>query len=314
MDVITHILVPYAILTLVKNKNKLAGVVGGISLDFDLLIIWIGILAPEYFIFTHRGITHSFIFGFFTSLIFLFILSRKPVKEFISSIMHRNINIEFNKSSILIVYFGAITHLILDFLTTKGIPLLYPFSIVRYSAEIYYYIDPITFGVGAVVLFILYLRLNSNYKKFAMAFFIILLVSFGCIRGYEKINAIETATITSNGSCNEISAYPTTNMFVWNVVKNDHKNKKYNVFRYDALKNRKLNIGDFNSVSIENGSQKSAENALKIANAFPEVERFKWNAYYTCVDAKHNSERWKITYYDFLGTSWGRNSLTVSVS
>jgi len=48
MDVITHILVPYAILTLVKSKNKIAGVVGGISPDFDFLIIWIGILAPEY--------------------------------------------------------------------------------------------------------------------------------------------------------------------------------------------------------------------------------------------------------------------------
>ncbi|MBM4242108.1 MAG: metal-dependent hydrolase, partial [Euryarchaeota archaeon] len=53
MDLITHFLVPYIILTILKSKNKLAGAFGGISLDFDVLIAWIGILSPELFIFSH---------------------------------------------------------------------------------------------------------------------------------------------------------------------------------------------------------------------------------------------------------------------
>ena len=100
MDLITHFIVPYAILTLVKSRHKLEGAFGGISLDFDTLIAWIGILSPELFIFSHRGITHSFIFGFATSVIFLYVLSRKQVNGFISRIIHRNIKVS-SRASIL---------------------------------------------------------------------------------------------------------------------------------------------------------------------------------------------------------------------
>ena len=85
---------PY--LLYLKSKNRLEGAFGGISLDFDVLIAWIGILSPELFVFSHRGITHSFFFGFFTSIIFLYVLTRKPVKETINRIIRRNLNIEFN--------------------------------------------------------------------------------------------------------------------------------------------------------------------------------------------------------------------------
>jgi len=80
MDLITHFLVPYIILAALGSKNKLAGAFGGISLDFDFLIAWIGVLFPEYFIFNHRGITHSFIFAFITSLIFIYI-SENQLKD-----------------------------------------------------------------------------------------------------------------------------------------------------------------------------------------------------------------------------------------
>jgi len=313
MDLITHFLVPYIILTILKSKNKLAGAFGGISLDFDVLIAWIGILSPELFIFSHRGITHSFIFGFVTSIIFLYLLTRKPIKGFISKTIHRNINIEFNRSTIMLVYFGALTHLFLDFLTSKGIPLLYPFSITRYSAELYYYLDTITLIIAAIVLIILYLSLNPKYKKVAMASFIIILVAFGAIRSYEKFEVLQSQSNTLGNDYTHISTYPTSDMFTWDVVESDKIGKSNRVFQYNTLKDNKSNIRTFKSISIKNGSYNSAQDAINIANTLPIVERFKWNSYYTCIDAKYDSNKWDITYYDIIGSSWDRNSLKVSV-
>ena len=164
MDVITHFLVPYIILAALGSKNKLSGGFGGISIDFDTIFVaplytiiaLTGTLTPGLFILVHRGITHSFIFALITSTIFLYVISRKQVNEFISKIIRRDISVKFTKTTIAITYFGALTHLVLDFLTTKGIPLFYPFSITRYAAEIYPAVSIIITILAAITLLVLY--------------------------------------------------------------------------------------------------------------------------------------------------------------
>lgn len=321
MDVITHFLIPYIILTVIRSKNRLAGAFGGISLDFDTIFVapldnifvaLTGILAPQLFILAHRGITHSFIFALITSTIFLYILSRKQVNKFISNIIRRDISVEFTKTTIGIAYFGALTHLFLDLLTTKGIPLLYPFSITKYAAEIYPAINIIITIVAVIVLIVLYLRVNENYKKTAMALFMITLVSFGCIMTYEKFNALEAETATLNGNYSQIAAYPTQNMFVWTIVEHDAENKSYKVSEYNTLNNQESNIKTYRNSLIENGSYSSAQNAINITNSRLDVQKFKFNSYYTLVSAKYNSGKWSIIYYDIL-SSWTERSLTVSI-
>jgi inner membrane protein len=313
MDLITHFLVPYIILAAVKSKNKLAGAFGGISPDFDTIFVaWIGILSPQFFIFSHRGITHSFIFGLITSTLFLYVISRKQVNGFISNLIKRDISVKFTKTTVAIAYFGVLTHLFLDYLTTLGIPLFYPFSITRYAAEIYPAIDVIITIVAFVVLFIIYLRVNQKYKNAAMAIFMIILVSFGCIMVYEKSNALNVEKLTLNGSYNQISAYPTQNMFAWDIVKSNSQNTSYIVSEYNTLSHQESDIRIYTDPLIENGSYSSAQNAINIANNLPVVERFKWNSYYTLVDAKYNSTKWDITYYDILN-SWTRNNVTVTI-
>ncbi|MGB9201086.1 metal-dependent hydrolase, partial [Methanobacterium sp.] len=159
MDLLTHFLVPYIILAAVKSKNKLAGAFGGISPDFDTIFVaWIGILSPNLFIFSHRGITHSFIFGFVTSTIFLYVISRKQVNQFIGNIIKRDITVKFTKTTIAIAYFGVLTHLLLDYLTTLGIPLFFPFSITRYALNLYQSLDLITIILAAIVMLIIYMK------------------------------------------------------------------------------------------------------------------------------------------------------------
>lgn len=313
MDLLTHFLVPYIILTAAKSKNKLAGAFGGISPDFDtILVAWIGILSPNLFIFSHRGITHSFIFGFVTSTIFLYVISREQVNQFIGNIIKRDITVKFTKTTIAIAYFGVLTHLFLDYLTTLGIPLFFPFSITRYALNLYQSLDLITIILAAIVMIIIYMKVNYKYKKAAMAIFMIILISFGGLRAYEKINILDDETPTLNGNYNQLSLYPTSNIFVWNVVKSNSQNSSYIVSEYNGWSNQESNIQTFNTPSVENGNYSAGLNAIKIADTLPVVKQFKWNSYYTIVDARYNSTKWDVTYSDIVN-SYTANNLTVTV-
>lgn len=311
MDLITHFLVPFIILSFLKCKNRLAGAFGGISLDFDVFIIWIGILYPELFIFSHRGITHSIIFGFLTSLLFLYIFTREPVKNFISKIIRRDLPIEFNRFSIIAVFFGALTHIFLDSLTSKGIPILYPFTITRFSAEIYYYIDSFTLILALVVLVIIYLKINYRYKKIAMILFITVLLSLGGIRAYEKSIALnEVATFDTEQS---LRAYPTPDLFTWYIIKNEDGRNEYELLEYNQMTGiSSVNI--VNSLLINNGSYPEALYVLKKADELPQVRQFKWNAYVVYIDIDKNSSGWIINYHDLLNTHNFRNNLTVLIN
>jgi inner membrane protein len=311
MDLFTHFIVPFVILTILKIKNRLSGAFGGISLDFDVIFFAIGFLAPDLFIFTHRGITHSFIFGFFTALIFIFIITRPNIKSFISNTIKRPINVEFNWTSVFIAYFGVLTHLFLDFLTIGGIPLLYPLSLTRFSANLYYYIDPITTLVALVVLIILYLGLNPKYKKIALAGFMIMLISFGGIRAYEKMDAIHSQNL-SDGYI-EIFAYPTSDMFTWTIVESDG-GTNYRFFTYNNLQKKSSSVSEVKSLKIIKGTNLSAHKAIKHANSLSEVKRFEWNSFYTCIVAERVSSGWNITYFDFLGGHYGPSRLSVMVT
>ena len=311
MDLITHFLVPYAIMVLIKSKHRLEGAFGGISLDFDVLIAWIGILSPQLFVFSHRGITHSFFFGFFTSLLFLYFVTRKPVKDTINRIIRRNLNIEFSRVTVLIVFFGALTHLFLDSLTSLGIPLFYPFTITRYSAEIFYYLDTATIIIAFAVLFIIYLRINSKYKKIALTIFIAILILFGGIRAYEKMDTLQQLS-SVDGNYTYITAYPTPDMFKWSVVKSNAENSSYEVFQFNSLENSSTDFKIFQKLSVTNGTYISALNAVNQANNLPEVKKFSWTAYYTSVNAEYSSN-WNLTYFDILNSSYGHQNLTVII-
>ena len=313
MDLITHFIVPYIILFFANSKSKLEGAFGGISIDFDTFIVFIGILFPQLFIVTHRGITHSFIFGFLSALIFLFIITRNPVQKLIGRIIRRNLNLKFTKKTILLAYFGVLIHLMLDFLTTGGIPLLYPFSINRFSAEIYSYIDPFTTVAALIVLATIYFRIDIRYKKVAMVIFIVILISFGGVRLYEKNNAFNALENDLNENFTEISTYPTSDMFLWKVVLTDSEKGEYRFYEYDGFNGKKKFLGKYQSLSVNNGSYESALIAVKDADQLLEVQEFRWHAFYTCIDVYYENSQWKLTYYDFIGSYSTRENLTIYI-
>lgn len=315
MDFFTHFIVPFAILTLLNLKDftikdRLSGGFGGISIDFDFILVLIGFISPELFIFTHRGITHSIIFGLVSAIVFIYIISRPRVYGLINDLIKRDIKVEFNWKSVSLAYFGVLIHLFLDFLTTGGIPLLYPFSLVRFSANLYYYTDWVTTMFAMAVLLILYLRLNPKYKKIALIGFLVMLISFGGIRAYEKMDALESQTLSEGYT--SITAYPNPDMFTWTVVESDG-GSKYRFFTYNTLQRTISDRGEARNITIKNGAYASAKEAIKYADNLPEVRGFKWDHMYTCIKAEQTSVGWNITYFDFMESHFGPSDLSVIV-
>jgi inner membrane protein len=313
MDFFTHFLVPFIILFALKSKNKLEGAFGGIAPDFDTIFItWIGFLAAYLFVFSHRGITHTFIFAGVASTLFLYVISRKQINEFIGRIIRRDISVEFTLKSVGIAYFGALTHLFLDFLTSRGIPLFYPFTLERFSAEIFYYIDVTTAVIALIVLLILYLRLDMKYKKAAMAIFMIILISFGGIRAYEKSNALDENPLSGNFVYS--AAYPTMDMFTWTLVESDNTNSTYYSFKYNTLNKEKKDVKTVRSLIVTGGSVQSAQEAINKADKLPEVQSFRWDAYYPCINATFTGKAWELTYFDVIDTGYQNNNINVTIS
>ena len=234
------------------------------------------------------------------------------MNEFIGNIIKRDITVKFTYTTIAIAYFGVLTHLLLDYLTTLGIPLFFPFSITRYALNLYQSLDLITIILAAIVMLIIYMKINYKYKKAAMAIFMIILISFGGLRAYEKINILDDETPTLNGNYNQVALYPTSNIFVWDVVKSNSQNSSYIVSQYNGWSNQESNIQTFYTPSVENGNYSAGLNAIKIADTLPVVKQFKWNSYYTIVNARYDSTKWDVTYSDIIN-SYTANNLTVTV-
>lgn len=313
MDLFTHFIVPFILLFFLKSRYKLEGAFGGISVDFDFFIIFVGILFPQLFVFTHRGITHSFVFGFVSAVIFLFIITRGPVQKTIGRMIKRDLNLTFTYKTILIAYFGVLIHLLLDFLTTGGIPLFYPFSLTRFSGELYYYTDAITTLAALVVLGCLYFKIDPRYKKGAMILFMVLLISMGGIRGWEKNNALNSFESEIEGNFAYIAAYPTSDMFTWNVVLRSSDNQRYALYEYRGRNGEKIFQGNYSALTIKNGTYTSAITAIKKADELSVVENFKWRSFYTCIEASYENGQWKLTYFDIVGSYATRNNLTVYI-
>jgi inner membrane protein len=212
-----------------------------------------------------------------------------------------------------VAFFGAIIHLFLDYLTSRGIPLFFPISLTKYSAELYQNIDLITMVLAAVVLIIIYLKTKPKYKKIAMTVFIIVLLSFGGIRAVEKYNVIESDTTYLDGNYSQMTVYPTNDVFNWQVVKYNSQKTSYIVYNYNTQNQELYNLRKYNTPNIINGSYESGLKAINIANSYPRVKQFKWNSHYSLINASFQNNKWKITYCDIVD-SYTEDNFSILIS
>ena len=290
MDLFTHALFPYLLGNYFKKKKEeiTAFVVGGIAPDIDIFLLFIQYLYPTFFLITHRGITHSIFFGFFTGIIVLYLASRDGIKK----IVQKRIDFEpvFSRKNMLYAFAGVIIHLILDYSTTRGVPLFYPFDAARYSAELFFYTD-IYLTIVSLIMVIYLIKKPYQTRTITKFLIILLLVSsgLGALRFAEKSN---TEQFFHDGS---VKSFPTMDPLNWYAQKEE--DTKIEIYEYNSLEGKQkynLTFPRLNVISSGEG----LDNALHLADELPQLKMFKWRAHSVAVNASYGNETWSLEFYD----------------
>lgn len=290
MDLFSHALFPYLLGNYFKKRKEeiTAFVIGGIAPDSDIFLLWIQYLYPTFFLITHRGITHSILFGFFTGIIILYLASRDKVKK----IVRRYIDFEpvFSARNVMYAFSGVIIHLILDYSTTRGVPLFYPFEPTRYSAELFFYTDIfLTILSLAMIIFLLRKPFRERTITKFLVIFLIIFGGLGAIRFAEKHNA---ELFFHNGS---IESFPTMNPFDWYAQKEERT--KIALYEYNGLEGTLQYNGTFQRLNVFSQGA-GLEKALYLADELPQLKMFRWRAHSVAVNASFINETWSLEYYD----------------
>ena len=319
MDIFSHTLLPFLIGKSFKRKNEevTAFILGGIAPDLDVFIMWINFVYPTFFLITHRGITHSLFFGFITAIVVLYLASRAGMRSFIN----RFIKFEpvITGRSAVFACVGAVLHIVLDSITTHGVPLLYPLTTARYSAELFFYTDLLLTILSIMI--IIYLYKKPQQRNNAVKFLIIFLIIFailGSIRIMEKNSA---AYFFQDKN---MKTYPTASPFNWYVM--GITSEEIRIYEYNALSMsspynesvKRMNI-------LRSGNDISM--ALSTSEELPQVKMFRWRAHAVAVNASFDKGTWSFEYYDplqrtmfrdipgfFRGTARSFGSMNVTVN
>jgi inner membrane protein len=298
MDIFSHALLPYLIGNTFRLDKKLlaALVLGGIALDLDFILIGVNYIHPSDFLIVHRGLTHTFFFGFLTALLVLYLASRGPIKNALNRFV--NFDVEMSLATLALAYAGVLSHLFLDYLTTRGVPLFYPIYSARLSADIFYHTELIVALASLCIIVHLFKKpYRVNTKKTLMIFIAVLLV-IGAIRIEGK--EASKSFLGDSG----IKSYPSAGLFEWTLL--DENGEEFDVYEYDALsRSVKFNSAfpRFNMLIEGTGATAGASEddvgaVMEAAEELPQVRVFRWRAYAVAVNASLQDGVWFLEYYD----------------
>ncbi len=291
MDLFSHALLPYLLGDFFKRKKEeiTALVIGGIAPDFDILILWVNSVYPNFFLTTHRGLTHSLFFGFFTALFVMYLAAR--YKGSIRRLLKFPLDIRFNKSTLAFMYLGVLIHLLLDYITTTGVPLFYPFDAKRWSAELFFYTDTYLtiFSLAAIIL--LYRTKPAMHGATAKKILVTFLVVFFVLGGIRYAEKSDAQAFYANSDI-----FPTSDMFRWYALWGDDETIK--IQEYNSWNKTTSFRAEFRrrNIVFSDGAP-PFEDALALARKLPQVRMFEWRAHATAINASYK-DAWIIEFYD----------------
>lgn len=305
MDIFSHALLPYLVGSFSRLDKKLlaAFVLGGIAPDLDFILIWVNYIYPSNLLIVHRGFTHTIFFGFLTALFVLYAASRLPIKNAINRFV--DFDIELSLAAVAIAYAGVLSHLFLDYLTTRGVPLFYPIDPARISADIFFHTEMTIALVSlAIIVHLLKKPYRTDAKRILITFIVVLLV-IGAIRIEGK--EASKSFFEAGNSDNSIKSYPNAGLFEWTLI--EENEDEFLVYEYNALARAAQFNFTFPRFNVRGDGD--LKNAMVIAEKLPQVRLFRWRAYAVAVNASLQDGTWYLEYYDPIIRAELKNSSTL---
>jgi len=261
--------------------HRFAAVIGGISPDIDIFLGFIPMVAPGYYLLSHRGIFHSFALVWIMVLTGFFIFTRKPIKKLIRRVMKYDIELEISPRVIIFGYTGAVIHLLLDALTMDGPTLFYPLTEKRVSVNLFPYGSEILLIPLGAVIIIFSTRRPWQKMKPVFAGFLILVLVLACTRVTFRMRAPD---------CGEV--YPASNMNEWVVVERGDGFIKATI--YDSISGTSVITKTF----ADARSNTSLSSLLAKSDAIPEIRWWLWGNSVVSVTAERDepNRTWKVYY------------------
>lgn len=289
MDLITHALLLYLLGSFLGLEKRLlaALVLGGISPDLDFWLSWPGSFLPTNLLLVHRGITHSLLFGVIFGLLLLYLAALPQAKCLWARFS--DFRPEISGSSVAAVCCGVLIHLLMDYTTTRGVPMLFPWQMIRYSADIFFQIEPIVLASSIIIAAALLRSRTLRLKKNLFVAFLLFLLIVGAVRMEGKMAAEESFP-------GNASVHPEPGLFSWAALWEEED--RYMVSRYDLLDGSISAASAFPRLRAASSRDEALE-AVARADELPAVGLFRWRAYAVAVNATSSGNgSWDIEYYD----------------
>jgi inner membrane protein len=291
MDLITHALLLYLLGRFLglEKRTQAALVLGGISPDLDFWLSWPGSILSPNLLLVHRGITHSLLFGTIFGLLLLYLAALPRAKGLSARFGDCRPGVSWG--SVAAVSCGVMIHLLMDYTTTRGVPMLFPWQMQRYSADIFFQIEPIVLAASIIVAAALLRSRALRSKKNMFVVFLLFLLVVGAVRIDGKMAAEES--LPKNAT-----VHPGPGLFSWAALWEEED--RYMVSRYDLLAESASAASAFPRLRAVSSRDEALE-ALAHADDLPQVGLFRWRAYAVAVNATASGNgSWDIEYYDPL--------------
>ncbi len=205
MDFFSHLLLGFVLGQVLQldSSVQVVLIISSVILDIDA----VAIRRREASFGFHRGPIHSFLSAVLFSLL---------IGTVYSAITRLMITIFISLASVCLL--GLLIHLSLDFLTSGGVEILWPFSSGKFTLNLTHYFDPIIFGVLLIPsILIAYVSYDVNIVRLIATLSIVLLVANFGVRYFERNAAIKTVKQLDSTGISEVVALPTIRLDEWSV-------------------------------------------------------------------------------------------------
>jgi len=304
VDWFSHIFIGVAIALALRSDRKwvLAMAFGAMAPDLDALLTPVTIVAPQLWFLDHRTFSHSLLLGLPWALGVTWIFQRPPILRLWRRIFRNDIALPMDRTIILPMFAGVLSHILLDTLTIQGPALFTPFSPERFQLDWFYFIDLAPLAVSSVLIVLTLWKLGpSTLRRRLTVVLVVAVLATGAWRGAAKL-AVESANPGA-------SVIPTQNPQTWWTWR-ELPNGSLSVSLVEAGHGSSLFSAVFPLLRV-NGSSQGLAGARGAAESTLDYTAFTLNVYATAVNATRFSDgTWSLGYFDPVRKAQARYSGT----